>query len=420
MRMNSRRLQIGVLLATVVLLPATWYYVAHIWSPPTRGVDLYPYWYGSRELLLHGRNPYSPEVHREIMQWVYGRAPLPGEDSNRFAYPPWVSVLMAPAVAVEYSKVDAFFFWALLALTLASVPCWLRVVGWKPSRCGYATVLLLTLGSLAVSYGALLRQLSLVAGFIVALAAALLSAGALIPAGILLGVATIKPQLIVLLLPWLLAWCFSDWKERKRLFLSFSVTLTLLVTISFAIMPDWPREFARTMAEYSLYNDGRSVLQLMFTRQPGRIAAICIVAAVLWQSWGARKSRSGTHEFSNCLALLLAATIVVIPTIAVYNQVLLIPGLFVMIRDADGLWHGSKAARLAFVACWILFACELLAALGLTLAVLLLHFDYARALWSVPVTLSALTPPAVLLVLSFVVRTKGTPAPEKRSAALVA
>src|SRR5271154_1054272 len=35
--------------------------------------DLYPRWVGARELLLHGRDPYSSEVTREIQIGFYGR-----------------------------------------------------------------------------------------------------------------------------------------------------------------------------------------------------------------------------------------------------------------------------------------------------------------------------------------------------------
>ncbi len=35
--------------------------------------DLYPRWLGARELLLHGRDPYSAEVTREIQAGYYGR-----------------------------------------------------------------------------------------------------------------------------------------------------------------------------------------------------------------------------------------------------------------------------------------------------------------------------------------------------------
>src|SRR6266581_9636356 len=57
--------------------------------------DLYPRWLGTREFLLHHRNPYSPEVTREIETGYYGRTLDPGRvedprDQQGFAYPVYV------------------------------------------------------------------------------------------------------------------------------------------------------------------------------------------------------------------------------------------------------------------------------------------------------------------------------------------
>jgi len=69
------------------------FYVDRIWAPgkSIHFCDLYPRWYGARELLLRGRDPYSQEVSQEIQVWSYGHklAPEPGapqlQDENRFA-----------------------------------------------------------------------------------------------------------------------------------------------------------------------------------------------------------------------------------------------------------------------------------------------------------------------------------------------
>ena len=57
--------------------------------------DLYPRWLGARELLLHHRDPYSPEVTREIQIGYYGRPldpsrPQDPRDQQGFAYPAYV------------------------------------------------------------------------------------------------------------------------------------------------------------------------------------------------------------------------------------------------------------------------------------------------------------------------------------------
>src|ERR1700733_11387258 len=80
--------------------------------------DLYPRWLGARELLLHERNPYSPEVTREIQAGYYGR-PLDAaraedpRDQQGFAYPVYVAFLLAPTVELPFEYVQKGFFFLL-------------------------------------------------------------------------------------------------------------------------------------------------------------------------------------------------------------------------------------------------------------------------------------------------------------------
>src|SRR5260370_20892402 len=81
--------------------------------------DLYPRWYGTREFLLHHRDPYGVEVSREIQIAYYGRALDPSVagdrlDQERFAYPLYVIFLMLPTVPMEFDtvRVAAFCFLA--------------------------------------------------------------------------------------------------------------------------------------------------------------------------------------------------------------------------------------------------------------------------------------------------------------------
>ena len=105
--------------------------------------DLYPRWLGTRELLLHHRDPYSSEVTREIQIGYYGRPLDPGriddprfnepKDQQGFAYPLHVIFLLAPTIGLPFPVVQTGFRWLLVILTLASVLLWLRVVRWRPS-----------------------------------------------------------------------------------------------------------------------------------------------------------------------------------------------------------------------------------------------------------------------------------------------
>src|SRR5215475_7348031 len=97
--------------------------------------DLYPRWLGSRELLLHHRNPYSSEITREIQAGYYGRIldlnrPGDPKDQQGFAYPAYVAFLLAPTVTLPFDRVREGFTWLLAGLIVASIFMWLRTVQW--------------------------------------------------------------------------------------------------------------------------------------------------------------------------------------------------------------------------------------------------------------------------------------------------
>ena len=193
--------------------------------------DLYPRWLGTRELLLHHRNPYSAEVTREIQIGYYGRpldperADDPGSDEPKdqqgFAYPLHVVFLLAPTIGLPFPVVQAGFRWLLIILTLASVFLWLRVLRWRPSATVTAILIVLTFGSYAVVQGIKLQQLTLVVSALLAGCAAALVAGYFALAGFLLALATIKPQLALPVAGWLVLWAVSDWRRRQIFCLEF-------------------------------------------------------------------------------------------------------------------------------------------------------------------------------------------------------
>src|SRR4029077_13028807 len=107
-------------------------------------------------------------------------------DEQRFAYPVYVVFLLAPIIGLPFPVVAIVFRWLLLLLTAVSALLWLRALRWKVSCTTLAIVLLLTLGSFPAIQGMKLQQLSLLVSAMIAGAAALLVAGHLATAGILL------------------------------------------------------------------------------------------------------------------------------------------------------------------------------------------------------------------------------------------
>ncbi|MGB9073981.1 MAG: glycosyltransferase family 87 protein [Terriglobales bacterium] len=351
--------------------------------------DLYPRWVGARELLLHGRDPYSSAVTREIQTGYYGRSldsARPGDpkDQQGFAYPVYVIFYLAPTVRLPFAAVQRGFFWVLLGLTVATVPLWLRMLRWSLAPWAQVSVVALTVGSLAAMQGLKLQQMTLFVVGLVAMAMALLAADCAIAAGILLALATIKPQLVGLLLFWLAIWTVGDWRRRYRWAASFLLTMVVLFAASEWWLPHWIPRFLQAVREYRSYTDAVSVLDKLVPAPWGMLLRILAAAATLHVSWKNRRFAEETHAFAATASLVLAVTVIVIPSYALYNQVMLLPAVLLLVRERQSIWDRSFAARglvilVAVLLFWPWLASAVLAGLSF-----LLPPEVVQRAWAVP------------------------------------
>jgi hypothetical protein len=354
--------------------------------------DLYPRWLGARELLLRGRNPYSPEVTLEIQRGYYGRTLDPSRpndptDRQGFAYPVYVVFPLAPLIGLPYHTVQLFFHWLLIGVTAASVPLWLRTLGWRPSVLATVTCVVLLLGSLPAVQGIKLQQLSLFVAAALAASVAFIASGWLFSAGAILAVATIKPQLALPMVLWLLVWSMSDSRARRRFAYGFSITMAALLGGSEIVLPGWWRMFLEAIRQYHQYTQNESVLDQLVNWLAGRFAGdILAAAAVLLTAiilWRARKAPPGSTEFGRAVALVIALTVLIVPMYAPYNQVLLLPAILFLWRDRATITLASSALRTvyalaAFALCW-----PWIATISLTTTWMFSH-DAAFNAWKAP------------------------------------
>ena len=315
--------------------------------------DLYPRWVGARELLLHGRDPYSPEVTREIQAGFYGRPldpSLPGEprDEEGFAYPVYVVFWLAPTIGLPFAIVQKGFYWALLLLTCATTLLWFRILRRSAPLWMQISMLALTMGSPAVMQGLKLRQMSLLVAGLLAIAITLLAADHAVAAGVLLAAASIKPQLVLLPLCWLAIWTMSDWRRRYRWAASFLITMAILCAASEWYLPHWIPRFWRAIHEYQRYTGATSVMDNLIGPPWSWAIELLVFAAMAGVCWTERRQAANSSAFAFIFSLMLAATVVVVPTSANYNQVLLIPALLVLVTEGRTIWQRSIANRVLF------------------------------------------------------------------------
>ena len=364
--------------------------------------DLYPRWLGARELLLHHRDPYSNDVTREIQAGYYGRPldparPEDPKDQQGFAYPVYVVFLLAPAVTLPFSVVQSGFRWLLLIITIATVLLWLRALRWRPSTTTTAILVVLTIGSFPAVLGIKLQQLSLVVSGLIALCAVLLTSGHLLLAGIALGLATVKPQLVWPLAAWLTLWTISDWRRRQGFLWGFALTMAALLGGSEYLLPGWMTKFRQAIAAYRQYTGGAgSLLDALVTPGWGRVISGLILLALAAVCWRLRRESADTAAFSLVTAVVLAATVVIVPMVAPYNQLLLLPSVFLLVQQAGSNWNRSRLTRLAYVVSGLLVLWPWLATLCLSVATLIFPAGAVQRAWAVPLYTSLGIPLAVL------------------------
>lgn len=415
----SRRLYF--LLGAVLAAVAMWLWVQRIAIPhqqvdsAERGIprgnlsDLYPRWLGARELLLHRRDPYSLEITREIQQGYYGRVldtsrPDDPKDQQAFAYPLYVVFVLAATVGLPFAVVQRIFLYFLLAFTAASVLLWLRALNWKLNLDAKLIWIVLVLGSFPAIQGFKLQQLTLLVAGLIALSMAALASGRFVWAGVALAIASIKPQLVFLLVLWLCIWVAGNWSQRRRFFWSMVFSAAALVVGAELLLPGWIQEFRAASAAYYQYTGGgRSVLDVLLSPVAGRAVSALLVTALVMALWHWRHAPENSPEFQYSLGLVLATTLTVIPMFAPYNQLLLIPVLMLIVRAIRDLWTKSAISRglTAIAALTILW--PWIAAAGLVLANLFLPRTSVLKAWTLPI-LTSLAIPITVLALVWVSR----------------
>jgi hypothetical protein len=406
------------LILSVICAGCMQFYVAKIWSAgqPPRFSDLHAPWWGAHELFLHGRDPYTPAVAHEIQTVIYG-APVsaayngdPSELAGGFAYPLSTAFLLWPTVYLPFSTVQTVFFFVSILVTLGSLLMWLRGFRFRASPVQLLTLAFFTLGSFPALQGIQLQNLSLIAAALLAAALVLLADEHLILAGIFLAASTFKPQFTIVLIPWLAFWSVSDWRRRQFLAWSFLVSTLLLIGASEWLLPGWIGRFLGVVHAYRQYTFGRSLLDVWFTPRAGPFVAAALLLGVLALCWQYRRHPANSPGFFLSTSLVLAATLVVIPTLEPHAQLLLLPGFLCLLRCRRTFLKSHRFARLLLIAVWLLLAWPWIAATGLTLAAIRIPASALHRWWELPLYTSPLLPLAVLVALGYLTRTRTWPA----------
>ena len=379
--------------------------------------DLYARWYGTRELLLHHRDPYGRDITREVQAGFYGR-PLESQNvsdptaQEGFNYPLYAVFLVAPFAGFSFATAQAIFRWLLISAASCSVPLWLKALGFHPRLPLVLAGMVLTAGAYPSVMEFYQQNLAALVIFLLAVAMASIARGWLTFAGFLLALSTIKPEIAGLMVFWSLLWAAGQWRKRYALIASFSATLATLIIAAEITLPHWIGRFLGAVRDYQILDADLPITEVLLPRSAGRIvtfALICLLMVLLWR-W--KSSAEGSDTFRLGIAWTAAVTLCVLPKLAAYNQLLLVPALMVLLgRWQDILNTGlitrsiAKAALASQLWQWI-------AALGLAACSLAISPQWARSAAEAPLYTLLALPPLVLAAVALLTLSRG-PAPRK-------
>ena len=366
--------------------------------------DLYPRWVGTRELLLHGRDPYSAEVAREIQAGYYGR-PLDSsragdpKDQQGFAYPVYVVFALAPTVRLPFAIVQRWFFYLLILLTTASALIWLGVLHERNSLTVQSVVVVMTLGSLPAMQGLKLQQMSLLVAGLVAIAVWLLIHDHQLAAGVVLALATMKPQLVLLLVVWLAIWTLADLRRRYRWAAVFLVVMAIQIGAAEWYLPHWIPRFWQAVLDYRRYTGAISVLEESVGSLAGRVLEVLAFLLLMRLCWRERNRAANTVAFAKMTSMVLAFTVLLIPADSVYNQILLIPALLVLVENCRAVWRRNVPSRALLLAVGAVVAWPWISSVALAALSFLWPEQTIGRAWAVPFWTSLLIPVGVAALM---------------------
>jgi len=342
--LNSRYKYLTIILAIVAgmatLVGLTWVNYRYSQQNPG-GSDFLPRWVGTRQFLMTGQSPYSEQTTLAIQQQYYGRPALADEDQVLFVYPFYSIFVFAPfALIPDFDLARAVWMTTLELGILLIVFAGISLSRWKLSPLMLGFLLLFALLWYYSIRPLINSNASVIVGLLIVGTLLAIRAEQDSWAGLLLALATIKPQVVVLLVLFILIWSVSE--RRYLIFWSFLGNLALMIAVTSLLVPDWTWQNLRQLFSETGYTlpgtPGAIFLQWVpgVGKQLGWALTILLITTLIWE-WRASLGKEYRWFLWTAFFTLTATTMIGIRT-ATENFVVLLPVVILVLAAWDQEW----------------------------------------------------------------------------------
>jgi hypothetical protein len=340
-----------VLLLSIVIAALT-IFTANVLAPSDEQVpfDFTPRYVGTKAIWA-GENPYADTVTSRIQNQMFGRTLPEGIDEQRFAYPAYIAVFLAPFTLLP-ARMAVSLWMAFQFVSVLIVPfIWLYILRWHVRP--LATIAMLV-GIVLVFRFPINNYL--VANFtgsmllFISLALLALREKRDTLAGVLFAIATVPPTVSVPLAMLILgAYALSG---RWRGLLSFIATLAAASVITILLVGWWIPDFLQGLSSYTEYAHPVWAVSLippylgivlLFA-----VLVVCVMAVVRFC-----KSPTPQNELI-LIAVVIPSVLILVPQTGNYYLTLLIPAVLIAAQASKYRAQGAALFGLAMVSPWLI------------------------------------------------------------------
>lgn len=334
----------------------------NVFTEPYPGFnDFMTPWEASRSFFYDGLDPYSEQTSLNIQTRLYGRAALPDEQPNHFAYPFYAVLVTWPLIHLDYAWATAIWLVACEVMLCGALLLLLDLYKWRPRPLTLVGLLLFALFVYPAARGLILGQVSHLVYFLEVLALWALAKDHQRVAGVALAISTFKPQMGIFIVPFLLLWGIVT--RRWTFVASFALLFAVLLGVSFALMPNWLEGFMYQLTLYPTYIEVSTpawvITRYLFNLGQWAELALNVLGLLLmlWAWYGVLIQRRGERLTWTIMLTLTITHLIGLRTATPHFVVFMIPLVFylrTLARRRQGVWIGLILAVLVVLP-WVHF-----------------------------------------------------------------